>query len=172
MKKILNELSLLLGLLLLAVVLIGIYFSPMLAEIPFEQLAEGVLMNRELQISIAGLVVILLIIFAFVRILCVFIRNCANNVKNAGDDLFSEIDNWYRTKRNNKFYYDMGIQIVNCLYRKNAKIHWSFTALLSAAKPVASLAGLTSGADRAMIVSTKKYKWLRLFLQGLDRFHG
>lgn len=122
MKRFLNGLSLLLVLLFLTVVLLGAYFLPILAEMKPDELNVDVLMNRDLHISFASLVVMLMIILAFVRVLWVFIRNCANNVKNAGDDLFAEIDNWYRTKRNNKFYYDMGIQIVNCLYRNNAEI--------------------------------------------------
>lgn len=123
MKRVVKRLSAFLILLFLAVGLLGVYFLPTLVEMKPDELDVGVLMNRDFHISLASLVVILMIMLALVRILWAFVRNCANNVKNAGDSIFAKIDDWRETKRNNKFYYDMGIQIVNCMYRENAEIH-------------------------------------------------
>ena len=64
MKRFLNGLSLLLVLLFLTVVLLGAYFLPILAEMKSDELNVDVLMNRDLHISFASLVVMLMIILA------------------------------------------------------------------------------------------------------------
>lgn len=122
MKKILSNLSLLIALFFLSIILLCIYFLPELTQLTFDELVEAIITDREFQVSIASWIAILMIIFSVIRIFWVFIFNCVNNLKDTGDDLFRDLDSWHKTKCNNQFYYNMGIQLINDLYCENGEI--------------------------------------------------
>ena len=123
MRKNINKLSAFLGLLVLAVMALCICLMPMLVTLPREELVENVILNEKFRIQATGIVVMLIILFAFIRMLWVFVRSSANNIKYGKDELFYGIDRWNSIRKDNRFYYDMGIQTINYLYRKNGGVH-------------------------------------------------